>query len=167
MKRVSPGGNKRFPWAVTASIAALVSGTASAQVIDPPVIRPDRERFDPITQTERDAALSLTQTSPRLVPPGAADTTLTLKQVVIEGETTAFATEVLEFPFSPLLGREVTVADLFAAASNVEDLYRGAGYLTSQVVVPAQRVSDGVFRIRVLEGFIDEVAVSEDIGPVS
>ncbi len=161
------GRAKQLAVATAAATASVVSAPAGAQVIDPPVIRPDPERYDPVTEPERDRALSLTQTSPRLAPPGAAETMLTLERVVIEGGTTAFAPEVLEFPFAPLIGREVSVAQLFAAASNVEDLYRGAGYLTSQVIVPAQRVADGTFRIRVIEGFIDKVDVDDEIGPVS
>lgn len=54
-------------------------------------------------------------------------------------------------------GREVTLQELRQAAQGATRWYRGAGYVTSRAVVPAQQVEQGVVRVRVIEGKVGVV----------
>jgi hemolysin activation/secretion protein len=58
-----------------------------------------------------------------------------------------------------VLGREITVRDLMAVADKIEAKYRSAGYVLTRAIVPPQRVGNGAFRIRVIEGFIKAIIV--------
>ncbi len=149
-----------------ASATAISAPHAYAQ-IDPPVLTPDRERIQPLTEAESDSVPTLLQSSANNAPANADKITLDFRGVVIEGEPTIVSERMITDRFSTLVGRTVTVEDLFIAAQDIENFYREQGYITSRVVVPAQKLDDGRFRIRVIEGFIDDVSVSGDIGPVS
>jgi hemolysin activation/secretion protein len=61
------------------------------------------------------------------------------------------------------LGREITLADIYRIADALTARYRNDGYILSQVVVPAQRIRDGVVMLRAVEGFIDQVVVEGDV----
>ncbi|OKH86441.1 hemolysin activation/secretion protein [Thalassospira sp. TSL5-1] len=100
------------------------------------------------------------------VPPGAENAKFILTSFVIEGATAFPADELASF-YQDMLGKTITVADAFRIAANIELKYRNAGYVISRVIVPPQEVTDGVFKIRVVEGFISDIVVQEDVGPVS
>ncbi len=97
-------------------------------------------------------------------PAGAENYRLTLKGVTIEGAT-AYGQDALRSSYQDLIGREVSVADLFKVANDIELRYRNDGYITSRVIVPAQTIEDGVFRLQVVEGFVSEITYPDDIGP--
>ena len=97
-------------------------------------------------------------------PKGAAAFSFTLVSVDIEG-VTAFSADDLEALYAPLIGKTVTVADMFKLANDLEVRYRAAGFITTRVIVPAQTIDGGRFRIRVIEGFVADVAYPDDIGP--
>lgn len=100
------------------------------------------------------------------VPAGAAEASFVLKTFEVEGAS-AFSTDELMPLYQDMLGKTITVADAFQVAANIERKYRNAGYVISRVVVPPQEVTDGVFKVRVIEGFISDIVVQEDVGPVS
>lgn len=149
------------------SIVGIIHSAEDAMAqIDPPVIVPDRERFAPLVEAERDDPLALIQSAPSAPPDGSEAVFFELRRVAVEGDFAARSEEsVLEY-FSDLIGRRISVADVFAAAQRLENDYRAAGFITSRIVVPAQQLDDGVFRIIVIEGFIDNVAVTGDVGAV-
>lgn len=98
------------------------------------------------------------------MPPGAKDLRFVLKEFAIEGAT-AFAPDELQPVYAGLVGREVSVAEVFEAANALELKYRNAGYVTSRVIVPQQTVEGGRFRVVVVEGFIADIVYQDDIGP--
>ena len=100
------------------------------------------------------------------VPQGAAQASFVLRSFVIEGATAFPADELASF-YQDMLGKKITVADAFQIAANIELKYRNAGYVISRVVVPPQEVTDGTFKVRVIEGFISDIVVQENVGPVS
>ncbi|MBB3228928.1 hemolysin activation/secretion protein [Luteibacter sp. Sphag1AF] len=66
--------------------------------------------------------------------------------------------------FRPLQGRDVSVADLIAAADKVTALYKEKGYALSFAFIPGQDFSGGVVRVDVVEGYVAEVTVKGDTG---
>ena len=87
--------------------------------------------------------------------------TFVLSAVNLEGAT-AISSEELAKSFEPFLASRVGQAELDKIANDLTDRYRAAGYLLSYAVVPEQSVQSGIVRIRVVEGYIDQVRLEGD-----
>lgn len=151
---------------VSALLAAIAPLTlASAQTAPPPVLAPPAERIT-VPPPPRPEIGVPAPDAPVLAPapPGAETVRLVPRAILVEGAT-AILPDRIEAETSRLIGREVTVAEIFALAQRLERLYLDAGFFLSRVVVPPQRVENGVVRIRVIEGGIAEIEYEGDIGP--
>ena len=62
--------------------------------------------------------------------------------------------------FSPLVGKNITVAELLTAAQSCSDLYRKQGYALSFCYVPTQDFADGVVRVIAVEGYVAQLRLS-------
>lgn len=103
------------------------------------------------------AQLALPATpSGEALPSGGAGVRLLLNGVVFDGAT-VYAADELERYARGLVGREVSLAEIYGVADAVTARYRNDGYILSRAIVPPQRIRDGVVRIQVVEGFLDEV----------
>lgn len=54
---------------------------------------------------------------------------------------------------------EVTLAEIYRIVERLTARYRNAGYILSQVIVPAQTVEGGAIRLQAIEGYIANVRV--------
>ena len=61
--------------------------------------------------------------------------------------------------YQDLIGKEITLSKIYDVADAIENAYRSAGYPLVRAYVPPQRVSDGVFTIKVVEGYIAATSV--------
>ncbi|MDD4616623.1 MAG: ShlB/FhaC/HecB family hemolysin secretion/activation protein [Alphaproteobacteria bacterium] len=86
-----------------------------------------------------------------------------LKEVVLEGAT-VYGTKDLESAYKDLLGQTISLLDARTIASRITSFYRNNGYILTQAVVPAQDVTEGKLKIRVIEGYISNVSYEGDIG---
>lgn len=90
-------------------------------------------------------------------PAGAEGVRFTLTDIVVEGqyadvEAAAAALEAAR------VGQEVSVADVYAFASDLQQAYFAAGYPLARVIVPPQELgADGTVRVAVIDGFIERV----------
>ncbi|KDB08836.1 Polypeptide-transport-associated domain protein ShlB-type [Burkholderia sp. lig30] len=62
--------------------------------------------------------------------------------------------------FTPLAGRDITIADLIETANGVTKLYQERGYALSFAFIPAQTFEGGVVRVTVVEGYVADVKVT-------
>lgn len=85
-----------------------------------------------------------------------AKTTFVLKEIVFEN-LTAFTPEELKADYADLLGTKVSLANLNAVAAKITTRYRNAGYILSRAVIPPQRITNGVVKIRIVEGYVNSV----------
>jgi hemolysin activation/secretion protein len=85
-----------------------------------------------------------------------------LKSVVIEGAT-VYGRAALDFAYKNQIGQSISLLDARAIANRITTFYRNHGYILSQAVVPAQDVTEGVLKIRVIEGYISNVTYEGDI----
>lgn len=94
------------------------------------------------------------------VPPEqAGQIKFILKNLAITGNT-AFKTDELTALFSALLGKEITLLDIYRLRDAITKKYGEAGYGLSKAVVPEQRIqSEGLVQLQIIEGFVDEVIV--------
>lgn len=96
-------------------------------------------------------------------PPGAEAVTITLNGITVEGAT-VYSAEALARDYAGQLGKSLPLTELFVIARRIETRYRGDGYVLTRVLVPEQTVSDGNFRLAVIEGFVDEISVQGETG---
>ena len=78
----------------------------------------------------------------------------TIKQIKVEG-VTQYPPEQIKKIFGPLEGKRVSLEALRKAADQLESRYRADGFFLVRVFVPPQQVKDGLFSIRVVEGYIE------------
>ncbi len=72
----------------------------------------------------------------------------------------------LEAYIAPDLGRELTVQDLWAVAQKVAMYYRERGYLV-RAWLPQQKIADGEVEIRVVEGNLEDVNITNPNNVIS
>ncbi|EIC28952.1 MULTISPECIES: ShlB/FhaC/HecB family hemolysin secretion/activation protein [Methylomicrobium] len=89
------------------------------------------------------------------------DIAFELKDVTFSGGTVYPEAELKSF-FTSLLGKTVTLNQLRAAAANATVHYRNDGYVLAQVLVPKQTLQNGIVRLDIVEGHINEVRFQGD-----
>lgn len=146
---------------VLAVLAALASGGSTAFAAQQVPVTPSQlPPGEAAVRPGPDARLSLPAVRGLQAPAGAAETTLIISEIAVEGgiETvTAQARAALPEP-----GARVSLEAVYAYAGLLQRLYFEAGYPLIRVVVPAQDIDPGGARLRILviNGFIDRVDVS-------
>lgn len=143
----------------------LLAGPALAQQTLPTVAEPKRPDLPvPSLPTVPAAGGVEVAPMPGAAPvAGAASTPLTLSRVVVEGAE-AMPAGSFDDLTAAITGKPTTLADLYAMADAITARYRAAGWVLARAVVPAQRISDGVATIRVVEGFVARTVVEGDAG---
>ncbi len=89
-------------------------------------------------------------------PAGAENVRFVLKTLDIQG-VTAFTPEQLAPLYEAKLNTEISLAELYILADQLNNLYRQGGYILTRVLVPEQTIQQGVVRIEVVEGFVEAV----------
>lgn len=152
-----------------AVVLALAAGPVAAQNVQlrlPSGAEPGRQLPQPALPESTPTAPSVTveQGGATEAPAGADKLTFTLTDMRVEG-VTRYSADSLRPLYQGLVGKTITVADAFKVANEIELRYRNDGYVTTRVIVPAQTIDDGHFRILVVEGYIADVKYDGDIGP--
>ena len=81
-----------------------------------------------------------------------------LNQVVFTGNN-AVSTDELTAVAAPYLNRELATEDLEALRQNLVKVYVGKGYINSGVIIPDQKVGNGILAFTVIEGGLSAVKV--------
>lgn len=154
---------------VAAVLLALAAGPVAAQNVQlhlPSGAEPGRQLPQPVMPESTPTAPPVTvqQGGATEAPAGADKLTFTLTDMRVEG-VTRYPADTLRPLYQDLVGKTITVADAFKVASDIELRYRNDGYVTTRVIVPAQTIEGGQFRIMVVEGYISDVKYDGDIGP--
>ncbi len=92
------------------------------------------------------------------VPLGAQDIMIDLVELQIDG-VSAYMQEEIEHLYTDKIGKSISLADIYKIADNLTVKYRNDGYIITQVVVPPQTIENGVVKLRVVEGFIDQIII--------
>lgn len=91
-------------------------------------------------------------------PAGSEKVTFVLKELVIEGMT-AYSEKDVAPLYREKIGQTISLADVYGIAQQLTVKYRNDGYVLTQVVVPEQTIDGGRVRLRVVEGFVDDVRI--------
>jgi hemolysin activation/secretion protein len=148
-----------------------LSSVASAQAIPAPVV----DSGSVLRQTQLPTVAPLPGlAAPDLVIPnsqqsaGSGGLKVEVKQFRIDGVSSSDAASLLPL-LRPFMGPGKSLADLQAGAKVVEGELHRRGLFLAQVLVPAQRVVDGVVGLQVFEGRLGKVHVDlkpdADISP--
>jgi hemolysin activation/secretion protein len=151
---------------IAASLGAFGAPSAVAQQRIPGTADPFRlqQQFRPVPAPhEVPPPTRIEESPPRPVPAGADDVRLALTEINLEGAT-AYDASALAPLWQALLGREVSLAELYEVAAAITIKYRNDGYILSRAIVPAQAIDDGVVRIEVIEGYIGKVTIDGEVG---
>ena len=141
----------------TAGLAVLLCcvGAAAQQPVAP---QPGRDR--PLPEAAPQPDLDFTIQAPRRspVPRAVEELTFDVKEVRVSGAT-RYSQSDLRPLYQAVIGQTVHLADLIAITEQIEARYHQDGYVLTRAFVPTQSVSDGVFQITVVEGYVAAVAV--------
>lgn len=143
--------------AAAAAVATCVALATAAQAQSPADRLPREPGLiaDPAVAPPETPAPVEPLTAP--VPDGGPS--FVLRGVTLEGATAVPDAELRPL-WADLVGQEVTLATLQGLADRIGATYRTRGFVLSQAVLPAQEIADGVVRILVIEGFVDQVDIT-------
>ena len=95
------------------------------------------------------------------MPAGAESTHFVLRGVQVSGAT-VYPAGTFDGLYANLVGKDVTLAQVYSVAQAITARYRSDGYILSQAVLPAQQITTGTVQIRIVEGFVDKVVVKDE-----
>jgi hemolysin activation/secretion protein len=124
----------------------------------PGSVEPGRDRPLPEAPSPPQYDFTIETPSRSSVPRAVNELHFLVREIRIEGAE-ALPPESFRPLYEPLLGQQATVSDIVAVADEIEDAYRSKGYVLARAFMPPQRVTNGVFTIRVIEGFVSGVDV--------
>lgn len=110
---------------------------------------------DPEELLGPDVTAPLAPEAPR---PDSGDTVV-IQTFEIVGSTVFAAAEFAPLT-TPYVDRPITFSDILELRDEITQLYRDNGYITSGAIVPPQALNDGVVRIQVVEGGIEDIVIA-------
>ena len=160
------GSPRIYAAALLATIGVLSSGAVHAQSL--PGSADGARILNAPKPEEREykvqPKISASSQPAQKAPEGSDQIKFVLKSVQLSG-VNAFAQNQLKEIYAGLLGQTVGLDQAWEIAARVTDEYRHAGYFLSRAYVPAQTIDDGVIKITVVEGFVEDVYVSGKATP--
>ena len=90
--------------------------------------------------------------------PEAAKIKFTLKKVTLEGNHT-YSEQQLSPLYKNKINTIVSISEFQNIVQNITNFYRNNGYILSRAIIPPQHVENGIVRIRIIEGYVDQVKV--------
>lgn len=136
----------------------LLHGSAAAQVAIPPDADTSRLRSAPLPLPSiPNFDLRIETPEKSAVPKAVDELTFDVSDILVEGVQQYAAGEVNRL-FKPLIGKRATLSDIREAADKLESRYRQDGFFLVRVFIPPQQVKDGIFKIRVIEGYIEGIS---------
>ena len=92
-------------------------------------------------------------------PAGADDYTFILNELLVDG-VSAYPSSTIKKYAAGMIGKEVTVEDVYKLAERITKHYQDAGYILTRAVVPAQEIEGGIIKISVVEGYIHDIELT-------
>ena len=127
----------------------LLPGDADTSRLRPP-------RLPLPTTPKFDLRIESPEKSP--VPKAVDDITFEFKAIDLEGLEYYPRSEIDKI-FSPLIGQKISLNELRIATEKLEKKYKDDDFFLVRVIIPPQEVEDGVFKVKVIEGYINNVFV--------
>ncbi len=147
-------GRARALWLLTGAAFAtpVLAQNAAPVTVTPQSLRPEH--------SDNGFRVDIPEAGGLTAPAGAEGLTVTLADARLEGGFAEVAGQT-DAVLAKLHGQRVTLAQIYAVASEIEAIHARAGYVLARVAVPPQDLRDGgSIRILVIDGFVEAVDVS-------
>jgi len=96
------------------------------------------------------------------IPPAEAlKNSFTLMAVILNGSTIYKPADLTPL-YRSLIGKKISLAQVFALRDTLTARYRRDGHILSQVIVPPQKVTGGVVHLQAVEGHVANVSLHGD-----
>lgn len=164
MKLTLDLSNKKHVLTICSTVLALLYSTSSfAQVPDTATTTADPGRLQEQLQTSGvvpslSDRIEIKDVVLQQAPAGAKNVKFNLKRLEFEGAS-IYGAEELAPLYEASLGAKISLADIYGIASTLTNKYRNDGYILTQVVVPPQTIDGGAVKLRVVEGFINNIII--------
>lgn len=143
----------------TLSVPALAQIEQQTGIADPGRLEKslsERKLIPQVTPDVKVQKLSVIE-----APEGAENIKFNFGGLQLEGANIYTEEELISL-YGNMIGTEITLADLYAIANRITLKYRNNGYILTQVVVPPQTIENGIARLQVVEGFIENIIIQGD-----
>lgn len=92
-------------------------------------------------------------------PEQASKLKFTLKELRLTGNSAFSSAELAEL-YQPLIGKEISLLDIYKLRDAITQKYGNAGFGLSKAIVPSQHIqTSGIVTLNIIEGFIDNVII--------
>lgn len=155
---------RRLSVSLLAVLAVVSAAPAHATAVDVPTSADPGILSRSLSgQIRNDAApremIRMTPEREQAASPEEQQKIFTLSSVTVAGST-VFTKAEIDTAIAAYIGKQTSFADLNAIAQVLTAKYRNAGYIFSRVIVPPQKVTDGVVRMTAIEGRITDVRLT-------
>ena len=153
-------------WGVALAFLTVGSAGALAQAI-PSSVQPGAIERQMLREPQALPSGNIQLPAPEnlATPKSASNFAVHLSDITVTGAT-ALSSSELAPAYKGLIGRDATIADLYAAASAITAKYAAAGYAISFAIVPEQTIKNGHAEIDVVEGYVAEYRFEGDTADI-
>jgi hemolysin activation/secretion protein len=151
------------PFLLALPFCLFASGQALAQsAVLPPEADISRLRLDaPELPPAEDFDLTIRSPEKSVVPKDVSELEFLVSRVEVRGVTFFSDTQVRAL-FAGLEGQRIGLEALREQADRLQELYVNQGFLLTRVIVPPQRIENGVVTVEVVEGYISKILLEDD-----
>lgn len=155
---------KKFKLLLLTGTISIIAASASATALPESALstaepgRAGDELRDQFPTADVSPEITVEDSQAQTAPAGADKIKLTLNGLNISG-VTVYTEDQISSIYSGQIGQTITLAEVYNIANRLKLKYRNDGYLLAQVVVPPQKIDNGIVKLRVVEGTVDSVVV--------
>jgi len=144
------------------ALCGLFVPIAQAQPLPGPA-SPDRieQRFQPPPVPRATPEITIPGPEAPTPPAEALKIDFILSAVILDGSTVYKPADLTPLT-ADLIGKKISLAQVFTLRDALTAKYRRDGYILSQVIVPPQEVADGVVHMQAVEGYVSNVTIQGD-----
>ncbi len=128
----------------------------ATQIADPARISQDLLNLGSLPEVSE--KIEVNSVAMQNAPAGSEEIRFQLNNLEIDG-VGIYSAEDIDYLYREKLGTTISLADIYTIASDLTNKYRNEGYILTQVVVPPQEIENGLVKLRVIEGFVDQIAI--------
>lgn len=140
----------------------FLSNPASAQLEQQTITadpgRIEKELTDRALVPQATPDISIKSLAIQNAPEGAENIKFIFGGLQLNGVNMYSEEELLSL-YEGMIGTEISLADVYSIANRMTLKYRNDGYVLTQVVVPPQTIENGIAKLQVVEGFINNVII--------
>ncbi len=149
-----------LPWMfASAAMAQLVPAADPARLA--PVLPNPSEKFEELRGNTGPAR---PEAGAVQVPQGAESVRFTLKSLNVQGMS-AYQPADIGHLYADDLGKEITLARLYAIANDLQQIYFDDGYTLTKIIVPDQSFEGGQATLVAVEGHVSQIEVDPALIP--